>query len=244
MEWSHWQADAARRLNVALLVATLLVAGILSVVRFPSIDLFFPLIELVVDVASVDEPAAEVAPSSETVAEPLPQLVTPIAEPVPAEQSVDETPTPTEEQLAESQSLPAPTAELSVDWEVEKTQAVMDAVDRMEMIVSVNPNFDKLRREAAIKFRASRAPVKKEPWDYVEKDQAGRTILQHGNFYQVLDDPRLFNRDAFLTFERHMVFAMYRKYIPKELPWVKEVRNNHAYLRIQQDRRNGIFDTE
>lgn len=244
MEWSHWQADAARRLNVAMLVATLLVGGILSVVRFPTIDLFFPLIELVVDVASIDEPAAEVVPPAETVAEPLPQLVTPIAEPVPAEQIVDETPTPTEEPLAEPQSLPAPTAELSVDWEVEKTQAVMDAVDRMEMIVSVNPNFDKLRREAAIKFRASRAPVKKEPWDYVEKDQAGRTVLRNGNFYQVLDDPRLFNRDAFLTFERHMVFAMYTKYIPKELPWVKEVRNNHAYLRIQHDRRNGIFDTE
>ena len=181
MEWSHWQADAARRLNVALFVATLLVAGILSVVRFPPMDLFFPLVELVVDVTSVDEPAAELAPPAETVVEPLPQPVVPVAEPAPAEQTAAETPLPLEPPVAESQSAPVPAPKLSVDWELEKTQAVMDAVDRMEMIVSVNPNFDQLRREAAIKFRASRAPAQKDISDYVEKDQAGRTIFRNGN---------------------------------------------------------------
>ena len=248
-DWPNWQAGAARRLNVSMFVATLLVIGILSVVRFPTIDLLFPLMEIVVDIVNVNEPVEEAAPLPETVVEPLPQTVEPIAEPVPAEpvpaeQAVEEAPTPVAEPAAEAQPIPNAVVTLSIDWEFEKVQAVKDAIDALERVASVNPNFDQLRKEAAVKFRASRAPVKNEPWDYVDKDQAGRTILSYGNYYQVLDDPRLFNRDAFLTFERHMVYGMYRKHIPKELPWVKEIRKNYAYLRIREDRRNGIFATE
>ena len=249
MEWSHWQADAGRRLNVSLLVATLLVVGILSVVRFPTIDQFFPLMEIAVDIVNVNEPAEEVAPLPETTIEPLPQTLEPIAEPAPAElsaveQVVEESPPPVAEPAVEFQSIPNAVVELPVDWELEKAQAVKDAIDALERVVSVNPNFDQLRKEAAVKFRASRAPVKKELRDYVEKDQAGRTIYQYGNTYMVLDDPRLFNRDAFETYGQYMVYVTYSKHIPKELPWVKEIRKNYAYLRIQEDRRNGIFDTE
>lgn len=250
-DWPDWQAGAARRLNVSMFVATLTVIGILSVVRFPTIDLFFPLMEIVVDIVSVDEPAKEVLPPAQTTTEavsqtiePIPRTAEPAAEPAPLEQVAEEVPPPVAEPAAESQSIPDVVAELSVDWEFEKAQAVKDAIDALERVVSVNPNFDELRRAAAIKFRASRAPVRKQPWDYVEKDQAGRTVLRYGNFYQVLDDPRLFNRDVFLTFQRHMTYAMYTKHIPKELPWVKEIRKNHAYLRLQEDRRNGIFAVE
>jgi hypothetical protein len=245
-EWPNWQADAARRLNISMVVSALLVAGLLSVLRITTVDLFFPLMEIVVNIVSVDEPEAPPAPVPEVVSEPLPQAVEQTAEPEPALESVAESPPPTVDAPAEpqSQSVPNAIAQQVVDWETEKAQAVQDAVDAMERTASVNPNFDKLRQEAAIKFRPSRAPIKKEIWDYVEKDQAGRTVLRYGNFYQVLDDPRLFNRDAFLTFQRHMVFGMYRKYVPKELPWVREIRRTHAYLRIQEDRRNGIFESE
>ena len=181
-DWPNWQAGAARRLNVSMFVATLLVIGILSVVRFPTIDLLFPLMEIVVDIVNVNEPVEEAAPLPETVVEPLPQTVEPIAEPVPAEpvpaeQAVEEAPTPVAEPAAEAQPIPNAVVTLSIDWEFEKVQAVKDAIDALERVASVNPNFDQLRKEAAVKFRASRAPVKNEPWDYVDKDQAGRTIL-------------------------------------------------------------------
>jgi hypothetical protein len=230
----------------------MLVAAVLSVMRFPTIDLLSPLTEIIVDIVAVDAPAPEALPvpevrPAEPFAEPEPdaqaiaEAAPPVAE-VPVEAQV--TPAAIAESPAVSEATPAVEIGQSVDWEAEMIIAVRNAVDQMENPFTVNPNFEARRREAAIKFRPSEAPIKKEIWDYVEKDQAGRTVLRFGNFYQVLDDPRLFNRDAFLTFERHMVFATYRKYIPKELPWVKEVRNNHAYLRIQEDRRNGIFDTE
>ena len=252
LDWPAWQASSARRLNISMAAATLMVAAILSVTRFPTIDLLSPLSEIIVDIVSVDPPITENAlvpelRPAETFAEPVPETRA-IAEPAPpaAEVPVEAQTTPAaiSESPAVSESTPDIATGQAVDWETEMIIAVLNAVDQMERPFTVNPNFDALRREAAIRFRPSEAPIKKEIWDYVEKDQAGRSVLRFGNFYQVLDDPRLFNRDAFMTFERHMVFATYRKYIPKELPWVKEVRNNHAYLRIQEDRRNGIFDTE
>ena len=243
-EWTDWQAASARRLNISMVVATLLVATLLSVLRFPTFDLLSPLMEIVVNIVNVDTPEADVASVPESVSDPVPQTVEPTVEPEPVLQRIEKPSSPTAESPAESQITPTAVAQLSVDWETEKAQAVQDAVDEMERTVSVNPNFDQLRKEAAIKFRASRAPVKKEIWDNVEKDQIGRTILRHGDFYRVLDDPSLSNRDAFETFEQYMVFWTYRKYVPKELPWVEEIRDTHAYLRRQEDRRNGIFETE
>ena len=241
-EWPDWHATSARRLRISMFLATLMVAAILSVLRFPSIDLLSPLMDIVVDIVNIDTPDTDVAPVTETVSDSVPQPVAPVAEP--DLQRIGDPSPSIEESSAEPQATPATVVESLVDWETEMEKAVQDAVDQMEKTVSVNPNFDERRRVAAIKFRPSEAPIKREIWDNVEKDQAGRTILRHGDFFRVLDDPRLFNRDAFETFEQYMVFWTYRKYVPKELPWVEEIRETHAYLRIREDRRNGIFESE
>ncbi len=244
LDLPDWREASARRLNFSMILAALIVVALLSMMRLPTLDLLFPLMELVVDIVEVDAPESEVAPLPQARSEPVPIAVEPKTVPAPIPQTIEEALPTVAETPAESPAAPAAVVGPALDWEIEKIQAVMDAVDQMEKVVSVNPNFDRLRREAAIKFRASRAPVKKEIWDNVEKDQVGRTILRHGNFFRVLDDPSLTNRYAFETFEKYMVFFTYRKYVPKELPWVQKIRETHAYLRIQQDRRNGIFDTE
>ena len=240
-ELSDWQVASARRLNFSMLLATLIVAALLSLLRFPTIEFLGPLVDIVVDIIHTDEPVAEIAPVQEAITEPVVQTEVPVSEVVPALETVTETAPPAEELVEESAAISGAVVDQSVDWETEKTIAVQNAIDEMEKIVSVNPNFDARRRGAAIKFRPSEAPVKKEIWDYVEKDQIGRNILRYGNFYRVLDDPSAVNQYAFKTFEQYMVYWTYRKYVPKELPWVQKIRDSHAYLRVREDRRNGIF---
>lgn len=241
VEWSDWQAASARRLNISMLLATLLVAALLSVLRFPTVEILSPLVELVVDIVHVDEPATEIAPVQEAVVETTPQTEDPVAEIAPALATAEEAVPQTEDPPAEAQATSVAVAELSVDWETEKVDAVQNAIDEMEKTVSVNPKFDERRREAAVKFRPSEAPVRKEIWDNVEKDQMGRTILRNGNCYRVIDDPSVANRWAFENFDQYITYCTYRKYVGKELPWVDEVRARHAYLREREDRRNGIF---
>lgn len=224
-----------------MLLATLVVAALLSLLRFPAIEFLAPLVEIVVDIIHTDEPVAEIAPVPVTVTEPALQTEVPVTEAVPALETITEIAPQAEELAEESAAASGAVVDRSVDWETEKIIAVQNAIDEMEKTVSVNPNFDARRREAAIKFRPSEAPVKKEIWDYVEKDQIGRTILRDGNFYRVLDDPSAINRYAFETFDKYMVYWTYTKYVPKELPWVQEIRDSHAYLREREDRRNGIF---
>jgi len=244
LDWPDWRAASARRLNISLLLSTVLVAALLSVLRFPAGQLFSPIMELVVDIVRVEAPEPEMVQVEQTIPEPVPQTEELLVEAEPVLQATDEPLSLIEDVPQEIQATPAIVIRSTIEWEVEKQRAVQDAVDEMERLVSVNPNFDRLRIEAAVKFRASRAPVKKEIWDYVEKDQIGRTILRHGDFYRILDDPSITNRYAFETFQQYMVFWMYRKYVPKELPWVKDILDSHAYLRVREDRRNGIFETE
>ena len=243
-ELSHWEAASARRLNVSMLVATFLVAAVLSVLRFPTVEFLTPIMELVVDIVRVDTPKPELAPVEQTISEPVPQTEAPLAEAVPELQIVEELLPETENAATESQDVPAAVAELSIEWEAEKLKAVQDAVDEMERTFSVNPNFDQLRKEAAVKFRASRAPVKKEIWDNVEKDVLGRTLLRSGDCFRVIDDPSVINQWAFANFDQYITYCTYRKYIGHDLPWVQEIIDTHEYLRVREDRRNGIFETE
>ena len=120
-----------------------------------------------------------------------------------------------------------------IDWTALRDAAVEAAIDEAERIYSVNPVFDRKRREAAIRFRASLAPDKKHIWDNVEKDQLGRTILRHGSCFRVLDDPNVTNRYAFETFDQYIVYCemSFGKKKGKELPWVEEIRQRYPYLR-------------
>lgn len=227
-----------------MLLATLLVAALLSLLRFPTVEILAPLAELVVDIVNNEEPVEITAPVPEVLVEPVSATEDLVSEIAPAQEIVEETSPPIEDSQAELQAAAAAVAEQSVDWETEKLDAVQNTVDEMEKIVSVNPNFDERRREAAVKFRPSEAPVKKEIWENVEKDVLGRTILRSGDCFRVIDDPSVANRWAFENFDQYITYCTYRKYIGKELPWVDEVRARHAYLRRREDRRNGILESE
>jgi len=242
LEWSDWEADAARRLNISMLFATLVVAAILSVMRFPTFDMLAPIGELLVNIIDVQRPVEETATRDETMVER--ENDEPVIEPEPATNAVTNTLPPSGVTLSEQPSITPAEAEQSVEWEKEKADAVQRAVDAMENVFSVNPNFDERRREAAIKFRPSGAPAKTEIWDNVEKDQMGRTILRHGNCYRVIDDPRVVNRWAFENFDQYITYCTYHKYVGHELPWVEDIRDRHAYLRERDDRRNGIFKSD
>jgi hypothetical protein len=103
-------------------------------------------------------------------------------------------------------------------------------VNEQQKTYSLNPVQDELRRQAAEKFRPSRAPVKKEIWENVEVDQLGRKILVSGDCHRVVDDPGATRQDAFREFHQFIVFCSKYKRTPKELPWVEEVRERYAYL--------------
>lgn len=244
LEWSDWEADAARRLNISMLFATLIVAALLSVLHFPTFDMLAPISELLVNIVDVHTPPEEIAIPSEAVVEPDLEIDEPFIEPDPATKAHANTLPPTGVTVPEPSSRTPAEAEQSVEWEQEKADAVQMAVDAMENTVSVNPNFDERRRQAAIKFRPSGAPAKTEIWDNVEMDQMGRTILRNGNCYRVIDDPSVVNRWAFENFDQYISYCTYHKYVGHELPWVEEIRDRHAYLREREDRRNGIFKSD
>lgn len=244
LEWSDWETDAARRLNISMLFATLIVAAILSVLHFPTIDVLAPISELLVNIVDVNPPVEESATANDDAVEPDPEIDEPLIEPEPATKTVANVVPATGETVAESSSITPAEAKQAVEWEKQKADAVQAAIDALENVASVNPNFDERRREAAIKFRPSEAPAKTEIWDNVEKDQMGRTILRNGNCYRVIDDPSVINRWAFENFDQYITYCTYQKYVGHELPWVEDIRDRHAYLRERQERRNGIFKSD
>jgi len=132
----------------------------------------------------------------------------------------------------------------SFDWEAAKMDAVRDAVDDMEETVSANPGFDEQRAAAAARFRASEAPVRKEIWENVEKDELGRTLLRKGDCYRVLDDPSAVNRWAFENFGQYITYCTGRKYVGKDLEWVKEIHQRFAYLRNRIENRGDFPDND
>jgi len=231
----EWQAASGRRLNISMLVATLLVASILSVLQFPTVEKLAPL-TLVVDIVPPKdvstEPSAQVQVAPEQAAaqsEDSTTQRTELPDPQPAASSA--------RAIAEPAELAV--TETAIDWEAEKSNAVRDTIDDLQTIVSVNPNFDRKRSEAAVRFRPSEAPVKKEIWDNVEKDYLGRTILRSGDCYRILDDPSAVNRDVFETFGQYMTHCEGGRYVGVELPWVEEIRNNFNYLREREERLHG-----
>lgn len=118
----------------------------------------------------------------------------------------------------------------STDWYESLDRVVQETVDSASQIDSLHPAFDEKRRQAAIKFRPSRAPYEKKVWENVETDQLGRKILVSGNCSRVLDDPSAINYDMQREFTQYLVSCSYQKSPPRELPWVDGIRDNYAYL--------------
>lgn len=230
-DFPDWQSGAEQRLRKTMVLAAVLVAGILSLVRLPPPGEFGPLLELVVELtrpSPVAEPESEVLPPP-----PLPEVIEEMTPPSTATETVVEpaTETPAVEEQASGDGA-------SINWELERDKAIKAVLDAMEREAnySVNPPFERARREASVRFRASLAPEAVNAWDNVEKDQLGRTILRlgdDGNCFQVLDDPSGVNRWAFETFDSQMVFCEFffggKK--GKELPWVSVIRERYPYLR-------------
>lgn len=209
-----------------MVLAAVMLAGILSLVRLPPPGEIGPLLELVVELTRpqpVAEPEPEVAPPP-----PLPELVE-------EQQPATTVPEPVTESLPVEEQASGEGA--AIDWDIERDEAikaVLDAIARDENY-SVNPRFEAARREARVRFRASLAPEAVNAWDNVEKDQIGRTILRlgDGNCFQVLDDPSAVNRWAFETFDKNFVYCDFyfggKK--GKDLPWVEIIRERYPYLR-------------
>ena len=244
-----WQAGSGRRLNIAMLFASILIVTALSMIRIPVAGELISLPELVVrliekSAESAVEPEPQVASEvpvetfAATENEPLPdvrsdtQPDTDILEPVRV--TVARRPVAITTDIATLDEAP------EVDnWHEFGTEIVKEIIANPQKQYVVNPPFDEKRRIAAIKFRPSEAPVKREIWDNVEKDQLGRTILRHGNSFRILDDPSGVNRYIFETYEQYMVFFTipFAKAPPKELPWVNEIREQYAYLRLREEQR-------
>ena len=128
------------------------------------------------------------------------------------------------------------------DWQALLEESAAEFARRPEEPDSLNPQVDERRRVAAEKFRPSKAPEKKFVWENVERDFLGRTILVSGDCHRVLDDPSAVYRDIFETFTQYFIFCGGSSYVGRELPWVAEVRQRHAYLQRQYDVREGLMD--
>jgi hypothetical protein len=242
-----WQTGSGRRLNIAMLAASILIVTALSLIRIPvagnSIALTELVVELIMDAAESatepEQPAAsdvfiesvadsDLQPEGHPDTQPDTNTIQPI-QIITVRRSVTSTDDVTP--VADSPDID--------DWHEFGTGIVRERIANPEKQYTVNPPFDEKRRVAAIKFRPSEAPIKREIWENVEKDQLGRTILRDGNCFRVLDDPSGVNREIFETFDQHMIYCSLSlaKAPPKELPWVNEIREQYAYLRLREEQR-------
>jgi hypothetical protein len=226
------------RLAVCMAISTGLLL-VIGTIEWPALFELPRLIPLELEVSLRRPPPPQVREPSKAETEPLPQPAAPaVTEPrqaAAAERPAVATPHTGTASQADSAATQPATAEAPVDWyvELERVSAAVTASAAAEP-QSMHPEFDELRRVAALRYGKPRTN-KPPPGDWeVEKDSYGRTLLRRGNAYTVLDDPSVFNRYAFETFERHMLFFTLpfgRKPRPHNLPWVEAIRARYAYLR-------------
>lgn len=235
-----WQLDSDRRLRVSMLLAAIIVVALLSALRFPVAGSPLPLTEIVVRlIERATEAVAEqtVVEDQEEETPPVTGEQEPASTPAaPAEVS----PVPLEATDRVAGLFPPFEIQIIEDWHEFGAEVIREFVANLHKPVSVNPVFDEKRRQAAIRFRPSAAPVELHPWDKVEKDQIGRTILQlGGGCSRVLDDPSAVYRDIFETYTQYIVECAitFGKRKPQELPWVADVRARYAYLRRWEEQK-------
>lgn len=230
-----WRGRPRRRLAIGMFLATLLVAGMLNMLRYPVAGISLDLVDLLVQIVDVEpEQPEEVAEM--TLSEPIPEALPP---PELEEQLSEPQPPPAPEQKFVAEDVDDPA--VWTDWQAIGEEVVKEVVESELRTVGVNPLFDERRRVAAVKFRPSRAPGKKEIRDNVEKDYLGRTLLRHGNCYRVIDDPSAVYRDLFESFTQYMTTCLLSSKKGRELPWVAEVREQHAYLQRRFDSRSSAM---
>ncbi len=214
----RWNEGREQRLFVSMLLATLIVAGVLSVIRVPIVPAWSPMVELLVRIVQ-EQPAAE--PAAEAP-QTQPSTATPSASA--REAAVEPPPATGREALRESQ---APS-----DWDDSRDQAVREYLDsQLETYGYFNPDVAEKRRRLSERYQPRTRPVPKPTWENIEKDTLGRSVLRSGNCFKVLDDPNVGSRDAFEAFGQFMLQCTLQRRNPKNLPWVADIVQRYEYLR-------------
>ena len=212
----QWNDGREQRLFVSMLLATLIVAGVLSVIRAPVMPAWSPIVELLVRIVQ-EQPAAE-----PEALQTQPPLATP--SPDAGERVVESAPTIGRDALEES--------ETGTDWDSARDQAVQEYLDsQIETYGYFNPDLAEKRRGLAERYQPRTRPGPKPIWENIEKDTMGRSVLRDGDCFKVLDDPNVGSREAFEAFGQYMVQCTLQKRYPRDLPWVAEIRARYEYLR-------------
>ena len=203
-----WQQQARKRLAVSMGIAVLLLAALLLLVKFSPLPVL-PLkkIELRL-LADIEPPAAEPA-EPEAIIEPVEP--TEVIAPAPAE-------------------VVEPAASQVTDWYADAETAVQETVTTANHVDSMHAAFDQKRRQAAINFRPSQAPVKKPIWENVETDNIGRKILVSGDCYRVLEDPRATYYEIQRQLGQYVTYCNANDAKPMNVAWVEDIRERYAYL--------------
>lgn len=212
-----WHDGVEQRLFASMLLAVLLVAGALSLIRMPAVPAWSPVVELLVRIVW-EEPA-----QSETESLPVPAPM-PATEPDATAGPTEAPPTMGREVLEESPP--------GTDWKAMNDQAVREYLDsEVETYGYFNADLAEKRRRLAERYQPRTHPGPKPIWENVEKDSLGRNVLRSENCSKVLDDPNVGSHEAFEQFGQFVVQCTYQGRYPRELPWVEGIRQRYVYLR-------------
>ncbi len=218
----NWNEGAEQRLLASMLLAAVIVAGVLSLVRMPDLAAFPPVVEILVNI--LQDPVPEI--EEETVQQPTQDAQT------------QDSPLP-EEAAAPPTSTGGDTLEESrtgTDWEAMHDQVVQKYMDleleeARESYGYFNPDLADTRTRLSERYQPGTHEKPKPIWENVEVDTLGRTVLRDGDCYKVLDDPNVGSREAFERYGQFNVVCVYQGRYPRELPWVEEIRQRYEYLR-------------
>lgn len=216
-ELTAWQRDARRRRAGSMAMAALAISAFILLVEFSSEPESLPEIEVFVLPAQSEPVVEEEKPP-------------PVVEPVEERPIIDES----VEQVAVVEPPPEEQPDTRRDWYAQMEVIARSVITEQQKTYSLNPALDEKRRQAAERFRPSRAPVKKPIWENVETDQMGRKILVSGDCHRVVDDPSAVRAYDFRTFHQYITFCSKSKKPPQELPWVEEIRQRYVYLQPDQ----------
>jgi len=213
---SSWNEGGEQRLLVSMLLATVLVAGVLSQLKLPDVPAWSPVLELAVRIIS-EQP---VEPAEEELAPTVPATL-------PAETASEvEEPAPTAGQQATEAGA------VDNDWDSASERAIENYLDsQLEDYGYVNGDLAEKRRRLSGRYQPGTHEQPRPIWENIEKDTLGRSVLRSGDCFKVLDDPNVGNRYTFETFDQHIIQCAYIRRPPRNLPWVDDIRGRYEYLR-------------
>jgi hypothetical protein len=228
------------RMAVCLAISAAAMFLVLATVDWPPRFDFRRLLPLELEVTlrgAPDQPATRVRELPQADPRELPQpQARPLPDPATRAMRTEPAERPTLTERPTVSAAPADVGE-GVDWFAELERVAAEVTARAaEEPKSMHPDFDELRRIAALRYSKPQTNKPPSAWE-AEKDSYGRTLLRRGSSYMILEDPSIVNRYAFETFERHMIFFTipFGRPRPKDLPWVETIRARYDYLDREPD---------